>query len=84
MNWAVIMRECHVKYTIDDEGLTLKEADIVESHCYGNSDQEIADENGISINTLRNYRKIILEKKEIAQIKQLISREKNTKIIKKP
>jgi len=38
------------------------------------SDQQIADEHGMSINTLKYHRKKILSKKNVGRIEQLISR----------
>ena len=67
--------EFYVKFTIDIKSLTLQEAAIVKSHCYRDSDQQIADENGISINTLKTHRKNILKKKNVGRIGQLITRE---------
>ena len=55
--------EFYVKFTIDIKSLTLQEAAIVKSHCYRDSDQQIADEHGMSINTLKYHRKKILSKK---------------------
>ena len=65
-----------IDYEVDVEGLTDKEAEIMKLCCNIGSDQELADAHGISINTLRQYRNIILEKKNVGRIEQLISKKK--------
>ena len=60
------------EYEVDVKGLTDKEAEIMKLFCKIGSDQELADKHGISVNTLRQYKKTILEKKNIGRIEQLI------------
>lgn len=62
----------YFEYIINDEGLTAKEMAVVKLHCNRGSDQELADAHGISINTFRQYKSIILQKKNIGRIEQLI------------
>lgn len=65
-----------IEYEVDVEGLTDKEAEIMKLCCKIGSDQELANKHGISINTLKQYKKTILEKKNVGRIEQLIQ-EKN-------
>lgn len=64
------------EYEVDVEGLTDKEAEIMKLCCKIGSDQKLADKYGISVNTFRQYKKTILEKKNIGRIEQLIQEKK--------
>lgn len=65
--------EEHVKYLMQEAGLTSREADVARLICDGLSDKEIAERLGLSHHTVKDYLKRIYAKFRVHARAQLVS-----------
>ena len=65
--------ENHVKYLMQEAGLTSREADVARLICDGLSDKEIAERLGLSHHTVKDYLKRIYAKFRVHARAQLVS-----------
>ena len=65
--------EEHVKYLMQEAGLTSREADVARLICDGLSDKEIAEKLGLSHHTVKDYLKRIYAKFRVHARAQLVS-----------